>query len=269
MFVRDSILNEKEFAWESQLRYYWSSKDDDMVIKQCTGSFAFGYEFEGLNGRLVITPLTDRCYMTITQALTFNLGCSPAGPAGTGKTETVKDLAKGMAIPCFVTNCGEGLDYKAMGSIFAGLIQAGAWGCFDEFNRINIEVLSVVSAQLRALQNSLNYRKNTCDLGAGDIRINRTDAGLARCGMFITMNPGYAGRTELPDNLKALFRPVTMIVPDLMQICQIWLFSEGFEFALMLGKKMVRLQLVPHAHRRLQRLPSEKHCQERCNTTTH
>ncbi len=140
-FVRDSVLNAKEFAWESQLRFYWDKDVDDCIIQQCTGSFRYGYEYMGCNGRLVITPLTDRCYMTITQALTFKLGCSPAGPAGTGKTETVKDLAKNFALPCFVINCGEGLDYKAMGSIFSGLVQVGAWGCFDEFNRINIEVL--------------------------------------------------------------------------------------------------------------------------------
>merc|ERR1711871_1941824 len=171
-------------------------------------------------------------------------GTAPAGPAGTGKTESVKDLAKGMAIPCFVTNCGEGLDYKAMGKIFSGLIQVGAWGCFDEFNRINIEVLSVVSAQLRAVQNSLNYNKPTVDLqtGGGDVKIRRHPVTqFALCGFMITMNPGYAGRTELPDNLKALFRPVTMIVPDLQMICQIWLYSEGFEGALVLGKKMTVL----------------------------
>jgi dynein heavy chain, axonemal len=104
-FVRDSILDAREFAWESQLRFYWNKDIDDVVISQCTGNFRYGFEYMGLNGRLVITPLTDRCYMTLTQALTFNLGGAPAGPAGTGKTETTKDLAKNLAIPCFVINC--------------------------------------------------------------------------------------------------------------------------------------------------------------------
>ena len=73
-FVRDSILDEREFAWESQLRYYWVRSEDDVRVRQCTFTTAFGYEYMGLNGRLVITPLTDRCYMTLTQALSFRLG---------------------------------------------------------------------------------------------------------------------------------------------------------------------------------------------------
>jgi len=145
-FVRDSILVANDFAWESQLRFCWDLKKNDIIIKQCTGNFDYCYEYQGLNGRLCITPLTDRCIMTLTTALTFKLGGAPAGPAGTGKTETVKDLAKGLALRCVVTNCGETLDYVAMGVIFSGLIQTGFWGCFDEFNRINVEVLSVVSA---------------------------------------------------------------------------------------------------------------------------
>ena len=120
-FVRDSVLNAKEFAWESQLRFYWDREKDNIVIRQCTGTFDYCYEYQGLNGRLVITPLTDRCIMTLTTALTFRLGGSPAGPAGTGKTETVKDLAKGLACRCVVTCCGETLDYAAMGIIFSGL----------------------------------------------------------------------------------------------------------------------------------------------------
>ena len=107
-----SILEAREFEWESQLRFYWEKDSDQLLVQQCTGKFGFGYEYMGLNGRLVITSLTDRIYLTITQALSMHLGGAPAGPAGTGKTETVKDLAKAMGLLCVVTNCGEGMDYK-------------------------------------------------------------------------------------------------------------------------------------------------------------
>lgn len=234
-FVRDSILNAREFEWESQLRFYLTPQVNDLQIAQCTGTFNYGYEYQGLNGRLVITPLTDRCIMTLTTALTFKLGGAPAGPAGTGKTETVKDLAKSLAMRCVVTNCGENFDSLAMGSNFSGLCQTGFWGCFDEFNRINPDVLSVVSAQIKTIQSALIQDKKTINLLSRDIPV------LTTIGIFVTMNPGYEGRSELPDNLKALFRPVVMVVPDNNIICENMLMSEGFTEARVLAKKMTVL----------------------------
>ena len=64
-----SIMDAREFEWESQLRFYWEQEPDELLVRQCTGSFGYGYEYMGLNGRLVITPLTDRIYLTLTQVI--------------------------------------------------------------------------------------------------------------------------------------------------------------------------------------------------------
>ena len=79
-FVRDSIMDDQEFEWESQLRFYWDRQSDQLLVRQCNGVFDYGYEYMGLNGRLVITTLTDRCYLTLTQAVSMKLGGAPAGP---------------------------------------------------------------------------------------------------------------------------------------------------------------------------------------------
>lgn len=239
--IRKKIQSNKSFDWLAQMRFYFDPKQTDVLqqltIHMANAKFYYGFEYLGVQEKLVQTPLTDRCYLTMTQALEARLGGSPFGPAGTGKTESVKALGNQLGRFVLVFNCDETFDFQAMGRIFVGLCQVGAWGCFDEFNRLEERMLSAVSQQIQQIQetlkNSSNKSELVVELIGKQVRINSDMA------IFITMNPGYAGRSNLPDNLKKLFRSLAMNKPDRQLIAQVMLFSQGFRTAEKLATKIV------------------------------
>ncbi|RYH29930.1 hypothetical protein EON65_06785 [archaeon] len=249
VLLKEKALAPSDFQWQSKLRPLFVGDVGKGVthiaasakFQICDASFDYGFEYLGNGPRLVVTPLTDRIYVTATQALHLKMGCAPAGPAGTGKTETTKDLASALGKCCYVFNCSPEMDYQSMGNIFKGLSASGSWGCFDEFNRLIPEVLSVCSVQFKAVCDGLRHFDKADPL-THKVTIEGDTVGLdPTCGAFITMNPGYLGRSELPEGLKALFRPITVIVPDLVLICENMMMAEGFLSARVLASKFYGL----------------------------
>jgi dynein heavy chain len=160
-------------------------------------------------------------------------GGAPAGPAGTGKTETVKDLGRTLGIFVVVTNCSDEHKFRDMAKIFKGVCQSGLWGCFDEFNRISLATLSVVAAQVESITQAKKQKLKMFMFPNEEKPIKL----IMACAYFITMNPGYAGRQELPENLKVLFRGVTMMVPSRYVIMMVKLASVGYSTYAALAKK--------------------------------
>lgn len=240
----ESVTHPSSHFWQHEIRcYHLPCKDNSaevgQVVLRCgSGEFSYGWEYLGTGEMLVHTALTSRCFLNLTEALRRGYGGSPFGPAGTGKTETVKALGRLMGRFVAVFNCDESFDAVSVGRILAGACRVGSWVCFDEFNRLSSSILSTTSGQLATMQASIKRAETVMEnFYGGELPVTIRNG----VGVFITTNPKYSGRRELPANLKSLFRPCAMPKPDSLAIVEVLLLSQGFRSSTSLAQRLVCL----------------------------
>ncbi|KAJ8726931.1 hypothetical protein PYW08_015328 [Mythimna loreyi] len=214
ILIDNNIVSTSDWLWQKQLRFYLLSSKE-VVAKMGLAQISYSYEYLGVNtGQFVRTELADDCFLILTQSLHLGLVGNPFGPAGTGKTESVKALGGLVGRLVLIFNCDEALDAECMGRLLTGLALCGAWGCFDEFNRLAAHTLAAVSHQLSSLLSATTERspgtEPTALLNGKHVRVSEW------CGIAATMNPagrGYGGRRALPAALQRVLRPVAMLQP--------------------------------------------------------
>ncbi|XP_002132927.3 cytoplasmic dynein 2 heavy chain 1 [Drosophila pseudoobscura] len=242
---RHNVMHVGDWHWLCQLRYYLAAGGSGSVsgsrqvcVRMVYAEFEYAYEFLGQANKLVHTRLTHKCYLILTQAMHMGLGGNPFGPAGTGKTECVKALGAMLGRLVLVFNCDENVDTESMSLILTGLARCGAWGCFDEFNRLQEATLSSISMLIQPIQSALKEKSDSVQIGERKVQLNQ------HCGIFVTLNPAgaeYGGRQKLPGNIQALFRPIVMQQPEPGEIARVMLFVEGFTAAADIASRIVEL----------------------------
>ncbi|KAG8188595.1 hypothetical protein JTE90_005951 [Oedothorax gibbosus] len=209
--------NDEAFEWLVHLRYYF--EENVCFIRQTKAKFKYGYEYLGNRERLVITPLTNRCFLSLTTAMYLKQAVILRGCRSSGKSETLKDLGVALGNYVLSINCSENLNLKSIVNIMSGLAKIGAWGLFKDFNRLRSNVVSVVSQQSTSFLHAFSEKQKIFSCFGKDIPLSK------RFGIFFSFNSDFSVSSYMKCQT---FRPVTIIYPDILAILKIYLLAFGF-----------------------------------------
>ncbi len=244
-----------DFEMEKQktVRMEWKRDTKELEVKIADFSFKYFYEFLKATEKLVITPLTDRCYISMAQALHLQCGGCVMGPPGVGKTETIKDMGRTLGILVIVTNCTEQHKTNSLAKLLKGVVATGVWGNFDQFNRIAFDVLSVVAGHIEAIAN-VKRQGATKFIYPGEGQDLGETRHIPTSAYFITLGLGHRNDAEMPENIKVQFRQIAMTQPEYKNIIDVKLTAMGFNNHDKLADKITTLYTLCQAQ-----LSKQKH----------
>ena len=222
--LRDQVMSKFALVWQHQMKARMSNKTDDIQIDIGPLSMPYGFDYLGNAARLVMTPLTDRIFVTTALCLHHYYSSAPSGVAESGKTETMKLFAANVGKTCWVFNLDPSSSFQCISAIIKGVAALGAWCCLDEFNRLPHAILSMTCHHVLALSQAKREELEVMTLdGQEDIPVDSSGA------VFLTMNVSPGALTHLPKSLTDFFRPMVVSTPDTQHICETLFLAHGFQ----------------------------------------
>ncbi|XP_070190368.1 uncharacterized protein [Littorina saxatilis] len=256
--VLDSMGSRKlrevtDFEWRRSVRCYMhpsEEKPPEPMIWILDTAHHYGTEFYGTDCGVALTPITERCFLTMSMALNQCLGACITGPVGVGKTETIRGLGNIFGNFLGVFQCSEVFSPVNIGKICQGMSMDGCWGCFDEGQSLSRSAMSVLMDHVQSIILACRSKQSFMVL------VDGTEVPLKKTvGLFMTSDPmhNFPG-SNLPNDVSGSFRTISLIKPDVSQILKAKCSSLGFRAANVLAMRLkVLSELVKD------QLPQEYH----------
>ena len=244
---RRKIASENDFYWARQLKMTGSG-EEQVCLNMLDVSSPYRHEYLGHVSRLVTTDVTEQGFLTLLTA--FKLGYSGllSGPTATGKSSLPRELAAYLGAMYRVKNGSPDVTINSLTGFLKGVASSGCWAVIEDLDRAGPEVLSLASVLLETLRSCTKARVDS-------VRFPGEEKFSIENGFFVTItqNSSYIGRTQIPDSLRVLFRPVSLVSPDWMTIAEVRLASYGFK------SKELAVPLVSVLKTATTQLPGERH----------
>lgn len=210
-------------------------------------TYTYGSEFYGSQQQVVLTPVTERCFLTLFQSGRQLKGALICGKPNSGKTLTVKGFAQFLGKFIHVLNCTAQTDFTSIANTLQGLAQGGFWGLFDEIQNLTNICLSWFNEYSAGIYHAIRKRAYQIQLADGkEVQISPSFS------LTMTMNPFKNEIYEMPDTLKNMFRIVSLMEPDFEVIMRIKCIQFGIKGSNILGTKLKLLYDICHGSMSLQ-----------------
>lgn len=230
--ICNSVTRLDDFVWTQNLRYYYKGSDE-CVTKCAMYSHPYGFEYLGGKARLVMTDATKRAVGTMLGALHYNLGSAVIGQPGCGKSQTSADVAAALGRPFISFNCEEAFAPDMLTNFLRGVAAtAGAWICLDNFNMLSYATMSAVAQQVLNIQRAASAGKKTVLIDEVAVPLRGSSS------ITVSLDSHSWADGSVQDNVKAMFRPVAILLPSYRSVCEARLVSAGFHCAADLATKL-------------------------------